>query len=151
MTCLLPSSPRMSTEIDSNPFHLGLWCHDYLWTCSHVCVCVLVSQSCLILCDAMDCSPPGSSVNDILQSIILERVAILFSRDVSTYTHVKMYLEYIPGVELLNHRKCAFFTRPRYGRLFLQNAHWWWRRVCSSFPTSLSTLDRIHISDFCQP
>ena len=27
-----------------------------------VCVCVLVAQLCLILCDPMDCSPPGSSV-----------------------------------------------------------------------------------------
>ena len=60
-----------------------------------MCVCVLVSQSCLILCDPMDCSSPGSSVNDILQARILEWVAILFSRDVSTYTHVKMFLEYI--------------------------------------------------------
>ena len=29
-------------------------------------------QSCLILCDLMDCSPPGSSVHGILQSRILE-------------------------------------------------------------------------------
>ena len=32
----------------------------------HVCVC-LVAQSCLTLCDPMDCSPPGSSVHVILQ------------------------------------------------------------------------------------
>ena len=29
---------------------------------------VLVTQSCLILCDLMDCSPPGSSVHGILQA-----------------------------------------------------------------------------------
>ena len=36
---------------------------------------VLVAQSCLILCDPMDCSLPGSSVHGILQARILECVA----------------------------------------------------------------------------
>ena len=40
---------------------------------------VLVAQSCLTLCDPMDCSPPGSSVLEILQTI-LEWVTIPFSR-----------------------------------------------------------------------
>ena len=30
------------------------------------CVCAKSIQSCLTLCDAMDCSPPGSSVHGIL-------------------------------------------------------------------------------------
>ena len=38
-----------------------------------------VTQSCLTLCDPMDCSPPGS-VHGILQARILEWVAISFSR-----------------------------------------------------------------------
>ena len=42
---------------------------------------VLVAQSYLILCDPMDCSPPGFSVHGILQARILVWVAILFSRD----------------------------------------------------------------------
>ena len=29
----------------------------------HLCVCVLVAQSCPILCDPMDCNLPGSSVH----------------------------------------------------------------------------------------
>ena len=37
----------------------------------NMCVCVLVAQSCLTLCDPMDCSPPGSSVHGILQARIL--------------------------------------------------------------------------------
>ena len=41
---------------------------------------VLVAQSCLTLCDPMDCIPPGSSVHGILQARILEWVAIPFSR-----------------------------------------------------------------------
>ena len=36
----------------------------------------LVTQSCLTLCDAMDCSLPVSSVHGILQARILEWVAI---------------------------------------------------------------------------
>ena len=36
-------------------------------------------QSCLTLCDLMDCSPPGSSVHGILQARTLEWVAISFS------------------------------------------------------------------------
>ena len=39
-------------------------------------------QLCLILCDPVDCSPPGSTVHGILQARILEWVAIPFSRGV---------------------------------------------------------------------
>ena len=35
-------------------------------------VCVLVTQSCLTLCDTMDCSQTGSSAHGILQAGILE-------------------------------------------------------------------------------
>ena len=41
---------------------------------------VLDVQSCPTLCDPMECNPPGSSVHGILQSRILEWVAISFSR-----------------------------------------------------------------------
>ena len=45
------------------------------------CMCAQsVTQSCLTLCDLMDCSPPGSSVHAISQARILEWVAISFSR-----------------------------------------------------------------------
>ena len=37
---------------------------------------VLVPQSCLTLCDPMDCSLPGSSVHGILQARILEWVSM---------------------------------------------------------------------------
>ena len=40
---------------------------------------LLVTHSCLILCDHMDCSPPGSSVHGILQARILKWVAVPFS------------------------------------------------------------------------
>ena len=41
---------------------------------------MLAAQSCLTLCDPMDCSPPGSSVLGILQAGILEWVAIPFAK-----------------------------------------------------------------------
>ena len=44
----------------------------------YVCVCVLVTQSCLNLCNPIGCRPPGSSVHGILQARILEWVAIPF-------------------------------------------------------------------------
>ena len=50
----------------------GRWC---------VCVCVCsVPQSCSILWDPLDCSPPGSSVHGVFRARILECVAISFSR-----------------------------------------------------------------------
>ena len=38
-----------------------------------------VTQSCLTLCDPMDCSLPGSSVHGIVQASVLEWGAIAFS------------------------------------------------------------------------
>ena len=45
-----------------------------------VVVIVFVAQSCLTLCDPMDCGPLVSSVHGILQAKILEWIAIAFSR-----------------------------------------------------------------------
>ena len=41
---------------------------------------VSVAQSCLTLCDSMDCSPPGPSVHGTFQARILEWVAMPSSR-----------------------------------------------------------------------
>ena len=49
-----------------------------------VCVCVLVAQLCLTLCDPMDCSPPGSSVHVLLQARVLEWAAISFSTTITS-------------------------------------------------------------------
>ena len=50
------------------------------WMDKDCCCVVLVTQSCLTLCDHMDCSPPGSSVHGILQARTLECIVIPFSR-----------------------------------------------------------------------
>ena len=44
---------------------------------------VLAAQSCLTLCNPMDCSPAGSFVHGILQARTLEWVALSFSRGFS--------------------------------------------------------------------
>ena len=45
----------------------------------HLCVCS-VTQSCLSLCELMDCGPPASSTSGIFQARTLEWVAISCSR-----------------------------------------------------------------------
>ena len=57
------------------------------------CAC-LVAQSCPTLCDAMDCSPPGSSIHAISQARILEWVAISYSRENWTVTCKTMKLQH---------------------------------------------------------
>ena len=52
--------------------------------------------SCLTLYDPKDCSPPGSSVPEILQARTLERVAILFSRG-SSRPRDRTWVFYIVG------------------------------------------------------
>ena len=52
-----------------------------VWVCMRMCVCARVCVlSCVWLCDPMDCSPPGASVNGSFQARILEWVAISSSK-----------------------------------------------------------------------
>ena len=46
----------------------------------YVLSCAKSLQLCLILCDSVDCSPPGSAVHGVLQARILEWGAVSFSR-----------------------------------------------------------------------
>ena len=48
--------------------------------------CYSFAQSCLTLCDPMDCSPPGSSIRGIFQVRVLEWGAIAFS-DIYVYVY----------------------------------------------------------------
>ena len=45
-----------------------------------VCMCELITQSCLTLCNSMDCNLPDSSVRGILHARLLEWVAMPFPR-----------------------------------------------------------------------
>ena len=68
-----------------------------------VCVCVH-AQPCPILCDPMDCSPPGSSVHGILQARTLEWVAISSSRG-SSWPRDQIHVSCVSciGIHILNH------------------------------------------------
>ena len=41
-----------------------------------LCVCVKLLQSCLTLCNLMDCNPPGFSIHGILQARILQWISL---------------------------------------------------------------------------
>ena len=84
-----PCSPRDSQESSPIPQFKSINSSvlNFLYSptltsmCVCVCVCVCeVAQSCPTLCDPVDCSPPGSSIHEILQARILKWVAISFSR-----------------------------------------------------------------------
>ena len=78
----------------------------------HACMCAKSLQSCLTLCDPMDCSPPGSSVHGIHQAGILEWVAMPSSRGSSPprdRTRVS-YISYI-GRRFLYHW-CHLGSKP---------------------------------------
>ena len=69
---------RLPHPWDSPGKNTGVGCH-FLLQCIKVKSESEFAQSCLTLRDAMDCSPPGSSVHGILQARVLEWGAIAFS------------------------------------------------------------------------
>ena len=62
------------------PLKSGLEIFEHYFASMCVCVCLLVTQSCLTLCDPMNHSPPEFSIHGILQARILDWIAIPFSR-----------------------------------------------------------------------
>ena len=69
-------------------FRPGRFC----WILTGKRVCAQPLQSCLTLCDPVDCSPPGSSVYGILQVKILELVAMPSSRGSPLIRRLNLYL-----------------------------------------------------------
>ena len=55
-----------------------------------------VAQSCLPLCNSMDCSLPGSSVHGIFPARVLEWVAIFFSRG-SSWPRDRTWVSHVAG------------------------------------------------------
>ena len=68
---------RLPHPWDSPGKNTGVGCH--FLQCMKVKSESEVAQSCLTLCDPMDCSPPGSSIHEIFQARVLEWNAITFS------------------------------------------------------------------------
>ena len=73
-----PTYPEMawSGERRGEAIHV----HPVIMFARFVAVDVLVTQSCPILCNPMDCSLPGSSVHRVFQARALEWAAISFCR-----------------------------------------------------------------------
>ena len=100
-----------------------IYMHVYLHMCILIVVVVLVAQSCPILRDPMDYSPPGSSVHGILQARMLERVAIPFSNSLLHFRQILYLLSYqrspFGGLQLTS--VCFVFVS---SRISPQPSHW---------------------------
>ena len=85
----------------------------------------LVAKLCPTLCNSMDCSPPGSSVNGISQARILEWVASSFSRG-SSQPRNRTHVSSSAG---------RFFTAEPPGKPFYPYRHYsnlfWWFFIIS--------------------
>ena len=81
-------TPRVSFSVNSSlisswSVHSPEAPFNNIWNfkmCVCVCVCVESLQSCVALCNPLDCNLPGFSVHGIFQAILLQWVAIPFSR-----------------------------------------------------------------------
>ena len=78
---------RLPRPWDSPGKNTGVDCH-FLFQCMKVKSEREVTQSCPILSDPMDCSPPGSSIHGIFQARVLEWHAIAFSERKSLNTFI---------------------------------------------------------------
>ena len=132
---------QYKTNTPSISFYPPLYCE---WICFLLSVnaCVLSCSSCLTLCDPMDCSLPGSSVNEISQARILEWIAIFFSRGSSRlrgWTHVSCI-----GGQILYHwapREAKWRLTICKPKIFSQRGMILHRQ----------TLTKVHTESFTQP
>ena len=86
---------RLPCPRDSPGKNPGVGCH-FLVRCMTVKSESEVAQSCPILSDPMDCSPPGSSVPGTSQARVLEWVAISFSRGYKPLGSLNSFLSHAP-------------------------------------------------------
>ena len=85
-------------------------------------------QSCLTLCNFMDCSPPGSSVLGILQARTLKLVAISFSRGLnSCLLHCRQILY------CLSHQGSPLVTVPLLNYVFALTLQSTWNIILKVF------------------
>ena len=108
-TCTLGSESTESWSLDFQGIPVFVF---IFFSFMEVKVKVLVAQSCLTLCDPMDCSPPGSSIHGILQTRILEWVAISFSTG-SHYLLSLVTMDEMASTHFLN-EKSRFQVSPAF-------------------------------------
>ena len=117
---------RCQVPFSIHPMWLGLPCPTFLLSVPHHVSeapfssntqLYLRAQSCPTLCDSMDGSPPGSSVDGIFQARILEWVAISYTRNIqlapskifstrspSSFLHCKRRLFFFPQLSVSHTR-----------------------------------------------
>ena len=81
-----PAVPTSLFSVSASPLLPCRWVQQYhLSGLGLLCIPLyaLRAQSCLTLCNPMDCSPPGSPVHGLLQARILDWVGLPFSRVLS--------------------------------------------------------------------
>ena len=107
-----------------------------------------VAQSCPTLCDPIDCSVPGSSVHGIFQAIVLEWIAISFSRGSSqprAGTRVPRFVDRRFTVWATREVKVNATPQHLFSSTFLAKTGlpWWNNRNChpghSPFPLDLTS------------
>ena len=101
----------------------GIWMHlesfREIFPIKPASVLAKLPQSCLTLCNPMDCTLPGSSVHGILRARILEWVAISFSRGSSQprdWTYISWFS--CIGRQFLYHSKASSVQLLSHVRLF---------------------------------
>ena len=77
------------------------------------------AQSCPTLCNARDCSPPGSSVHGIFQTRVLEWAAISYARDLPK-TGIKPESPVSPALAHLYH--CATWEAQQRVKEHIKNS-----------------------------
>ena len=101
-------------------------------------VIILVTQSCLTLCNLTDYGPSGYSVHGILQARILEWVAMAFSKE-SFWCKDQTHVSYV-GRQVL-HQLCYLGSPPKcpkdLNRHFFKNIHQWWISIWKDAQQSL--------------
>ena len=87
-----------------------------------------VTQSCLTLCNPMDCSPPGSSVHGISQVGILEWVAIPFSNQTwhIKIVNVENHIVNLSKLTILNY-SIVYSSESSWSRFQIRSCseEWW--------------------------
>ena len=69
--------PSLVSDLRQNAFRFSMFFMILAVCLSYAC---MLNESCPTLCDPLDCSPPGSSVQGILQARMLEGDAMPSSR-----------------------------------------------------------------------
>ena len=106
---------RLLWPWDSPGKNTGVGCH-FLLQCMKVKSESEIAQSCLSLCDPMDCSLPGSSVHGIFQARVLEWSAIAFSGGLvlDDLYYIEVYSRYILFTQMVKSLPAVQETQVRF-------------------------------------